>query len=126
MVGVELALRNGDVTVPLQPAFEYAVVVLDGAVHIGAERVGPGLLAYLGTGRDELDLSAAAPTRLLLLGGEPFGEAVFMWWNFVARSREEVEAARSAWESVDERFTDVDWTLPRVPAPELPWQRPSP
>jgi quercetin 2,3-dioxygenase len=120
MMGAEIALSGGDATLPLRPEFEYAVVVLDGLVHIGAEGVGPGSLAYLGRGRDELDVSASDPTRLLLLGGEPFGEGVFMWWNFVARSREEVEAARMAWESVDERFSDVDWTLPRVPAPELP------
>jgi redox-sensitive bicupin YhaK (pirin superfamily) len=121
MVGVELAMRAGDVTVPLQPDFEYAIVVLDGAVQIEEQRATPGLLAYLGVGRDELTLSATDPTRMLLLGGEPFGEPVFMWWNFVARTREEVEAARFAWETVDERFSDVDWTLPRIAAPELPW-----
>ena len=121
MVGVELEMREGDSTIPLQPDFEYAVVVVDGAVQIEEQTAAPGALAYLGVGREELTLSAAEPTRLLLLGGEPFGEPVFMWWNFVTRTREEVEAARLAWESVDERFTDVDWTLPRIPAPELPW-----
>jgi redox-sensitive bicupin YhaK (pirin superfamily) len=121
IVGVDLEMRSGSSTAPLRPAFEYAVVVLDGAVHLGEERVTPGSLAYLGLGRDELEFVATEDARLLLLGGEPFEEPVFMWWNFVARSREEVETARGAWESHAERFGDTAWTLPRIPAPDLPW-----
>ena len=40
--------------------------------------------------------------RLLLLGGEPFGVDIEMWWNFVARTKDEIEQAYRAWES-DER-----------------------
>jgi hypothetical protein len=29
----------------------------------------------------------------MLIGGEPFDEPIVMWWNFVARTRDEVEAA---------------------------------
>jgi hypothetical protein len=36
---------------------------------------------------------------VLLLDGEPFGEELVMWWNFVARSHEEVVETRAAWES---------------------------
>jgi hypothetical protein len=44
-----------------------------------------------------------------------------MWWNFVARTREEVTAARQAWAGGDERFGDVDSALARVPAPPPLW-----
>lgn len=32
-----------------------------------------------------------------MLGGEPFGERLLMWWNFVARSAEEITRAREDW-----------------------------
>jgi redox-sensitive bicupin YhaK (pirin superfamily) len=121
IVGVDLEMRAGVSTVPLRSDFEYAAVVLDGAIVIGEAHVAPGALAYLGQGRDELEILTPDHARVLLLGGEPFGEPVFMWWNFVARSREEVDAARSAWELHEERFGDTTWTLPRVPAPSVPW-----
>jgi hypothetical protein len=35
--------------------------------------------------------------RCLLLGGEPFEEQILMWWNFVARTHEEIVAARQQW-----------------------------
>ncbi len=59
-VGVELDLRHGTSVVPLDPAAEYALVVADGAVSVGGRDIGPGGLAYLGMGRDELALTVTA------------------------------------------------------------------
>ena len=43
-----------------------------------------------------------------------------MWWNFVARSHEEIVAARTAW-MAHERFGEVHgYAGDRLPAPELP------
>ena len=53
----------------------------------------------LGTGRRELRLRAHAPSRLLLLGGLPFTEQIVMWWNFVARTGDEIAASREAWQA---------------------------
>ena len=66
--------------------------------------VEPGILAYLGEGRDECRLDVSAPARALLLGGVPFPEPLLMWWNFVARGRDEVSEARRQWSAGDERF----------------------
>jgi redox-sensitive bicupin YhaK (pirin superfamily) len=125
LVGVDLDLRPGAVVAPLQPTFEHALLVLDGAVAVDDRVVRPGALAYLGVGRDELRLTTDDGARVLLLGGEPFGEEVFMWWNFVARSRVEVETAWADWQSAAERFGPVASDLPRTPAPDLPWRRPA-
>jgi quercetin 2,3-dioxygenase len=126
-VGVDLDLRAGDTVVPLDPAFEHAIVVLDGAVAVdrtdaadGAV-VEPGHLAYLGEGRDELALSAREPARVLLVGGAPFEAPVVMWWNFVARTRDEIAAARTSWEERDDRFAPVTSGLGRIAAPPVPW-----
>jgi hypothetical protein len=40
---------------------------------------------------------AAAGTRVFLLGGVPRGEPLLMWWNLVARTPDEIEAAVADW-----------------------------
>jgi hypothetical protein len=117
LVGAELALAGGPATVPLDPGFEHALVVLDGAVAVGDEVVGPGVLAYLGEGRDAVVLAAEAPARAVLLGGEPFPEPILMSWNFVARQRGEVDRAAAEWNAGDPRFGTVASQLARIPAP---------
>ena len=108
-------------TIPLEAGFEYAVVVTEGGVSIEGQGVGPGQLAYLGTGRDELTLACRQASRLLLLGGTPFHEPVLMWWNFVARTRDEVDAAHLAWATDAGRFGRVASPLPRVEVGPPPW-----
>ena len=120
LVGVEGVLAAGSGTWPLRRDFEYAVVVLEGAVAIGEQLVVPGRLAYLSAGREELVMTTTEPTRVLLLGGVPFPEPIFMWWNFVARNRAEAEAASRQWNAHDERFGEVRSALPRIAAPTPP------
>jgi len=124
-LGVDLRLRPGRSVVELQPGFEHAVVVLEGAVALDGTVVVPGNLAYLGFARDELAISARTPTRALLLGGVPFEAPISMWWNFVARTHDEIDAARQSWEAQDDRFGPVVSSLARIPAPPTPW-RPGP
>jgi redox-sensitive bicupin YhaK (pirin superfamily) len=123
-VGVDLALEKGDTLLPLLPGYEHALIVLAGRVLLDGAMVEPGTLAYLGLGRDELTITATEPTRALLVGGVPLGEPVLMWWNFVARSREEIIAAHTAWQASDERFGRVDSPLPRIEVGPPPWATP--
>jgi redox-sensitive bicupin YhaK (pirin superfamily) len=117
LVGADLAVSAGSVTVPLDPHFEHALVVLDGAVAVGGEMVGPGVLAYLGEEREAIVLGVDAPARVVLLGGEPFPEPILMSWNFVGRERGEVDRAATEWNAGDPRFGTVASDLPRIPAP---------
>jgi redox-sensitive bicupin YhaK (pirin superfamily) len=119
-VGVELALRPGRTTAPLTTDHEHAMVVLDGAVDIEGTVIEPGHLAYLGTRRDELVIEAGRPTTAMLLGGVPFPEDILMWWNYVARTAEEVQAANDAWNAGDDRFGVVRSPLDRIPGPATP------
>jgi len=62
--------------------------------------VTPGLLAHLPPGLSEIRLSPASGRRLarfFVVGGVPFGERLLMWWNFVARSGEEIAQTRENW-----------------------------
>lgn len=120
LVGADLDLRAGITTLELNPRWEYAVVVARGSVEIGPAVIPAGSLAYLGLGGDGLALRTAGAARLLLLGGEPFAEEIVMWWNFVARTRDEVAGARRDWEAGAERFGRFDSPLARIPAPAVP------
>ena len=115
-VGVELVVRSGATTVPLDPSFEHALVVFDGAVGVGAETVEPGTLAYVGHVEE---LTLTGPARVMLLGGVPFESEVAMWWNFVGRSRDELREARRQWQDDDGRFGPVASGLARIDAPEI-------
>ena len=55
----------------------------------------------------------------MLLGGEPFPDRLAMFWNFVARSRDELEEAAADWVSGDPRFGDVAVDLPRMAVPSM-------
>ena len=121
-VGVELSIRESGTVLPMRRDYEYALVVLEGNVGMDGQVVEPGVLAYLGLGRDEFRLSAGAPSRVLLLGGAPFPEAILMWWNFVARTREEVSQARREWAARDDRFGPVQSHLARIEVGPPPWE----
>ncbi len=120
LVGAELDLRAAS-SLPLRPDWEYALVVLEGAVAVGGQPLVPGKLGYLGVDRTELPLDVREPARVMLLGGEPLGEQLVMWWNFVARTQKEIEDAYVAWRDQDRsRFGAVSSSLPTIPA-KPPW-----
>lgn len=119
LVGLDLDLRQAT-ALQLRPDFEYALVVLRGALDIAGQILTPGHLGYLGTGLQELAIRVPEPTRAILLGGVPFEEQPVMAWNFVARTREETDAARNDWNDPAtraQRFGHVDSALPPTPAP---------
>ena len=120
-VGIDLDLRVGTAVVPADSAFEYALVVLDGAVLVDDRVIEPGNLAYLGLARHELPLTVTAGARALLVGGVPCPESLVMWWNFVGRSRDEITAAYRDWQAGNDRFGAVDSPLPRIPVDPPAW-----
>ena len=81
-------------------------------------------LVYRGPTAEPLRIAAAEDARLLLIGGVPLGEPIVMWWNFVARTKEGMVEARSAWEAGDDRFGPVESELGRIAAPPPLWDRP--
>ena len=120
LVGADLQIHPGEtLTVPLQPQHEHAVLILGGRAALPREPLGADTLYYLGAGRDELAISSDTGARVLLIGGLPLGETILMWWNFVARTPEEIRQARDDWEA-HRRFGDVPaYRGARIPAPEL-------
>jgi redox-sensitive bicupin YhaK (pirin superfamily) len=121
LVGMDVQLRAGTTVVPLNPSFEHGAVVLAGAVELEGQPLIPGYLAYLAPGRDELAMVSRGDTRLLVLGGVPFGSPVVMWWNFVGRDRQEMTVASMAWNAGSDQFGETGSSLGRTAAPVPPW-----
>lgn len=126
IVGAEITLAPGSrVRLPFDPAWEYAIVHVDGdlTVHDGSDIPLNELdLLYLGVNREGIEVSTEGGAMIFLLGGEPFGEEIIMWWNFVGRTHDEIVEAREQWEGRDERYGSVLGHTPddRTPAPPLP------
>lgn len=120
MLGADLQVaEGGSLRAPLEAGFEHALLVMRGDVATGGRALDADVLYFLGSGRSELRLESRRGARALLIGGAPFGESVLMWWNFVARTTEEIAAAREDWQA-GRRFGEVAaYRGSRLPAPAL-------
>lgn len=120
LVGLDLSATGPSaLAVPLTPSFEHAALVLAGAASVAGEALAPGTLLYFAPGREELALRTEGAARILLVGGTPFGEEILVWWNFVARTREEMAEATRDWNS-GRRFGAVHGSpAPALVAPDV-------
>jgi len=120
LVGADLQVHPGsELSLDLRRDFEHAVLVLDGDLSIEGEPLLPRMLYYLGANRSNAAFTSRTGGRALLIGGPPFAERILMWWNFVARTPEEIAQYREDWES-QRRFGDVpSYKGERLAAPEL-------
>jgi redox-sensitive bicupin YhaK (pirin superfamily) len=122
-IGLDVRLHGDRVEIPANPRYEHAVVPIDRAVKVDEAIVEPGWLALVPVGAEVLPLEGGgAEARALVLGGLPLGEPIEMWWNFVARSKDEITEAWESWQSHDlGRFGVVPSKLARIDAPVPPW-----
>jgi len=131
LVGAELTLEPGSsMTIPVDPAFEHAVLTVRGTVTVGGADVPRNAMSFLGEGRTTLSFRASdEAATALLLGGAPFEEEIVMWWNFIGRSHDEIVEQRNAWNgegvgSVPPRFGQVlGFAGERLLAPPMPNSR---
>lgn len=131
LLGAEVTLDpRAEVRLSVDPTFEHGVLVDLGAVrmagsdseHLDLSRAD---LGYVGIGASTMTLTNLTdePARVVLLGGEPFGEEIVMWWNFVGRSHDEIAEFRDEWQAESDRFGSVEGysgAVQRLPAPPLP------
>ena len=120
LVGADLQIHRGEtLAIPLRRDHEHALLLLTGDAALHEQPLQADTLYYLGTQREEIAITSVTGGRVLLIGGLPFGETILMWWNFVARTPEEIRQAREDWEN-HRRFGDVPaYKGPRLAAPDL-------
>lgn len=125
LTGLDVRLGSGVSEFELQPAFEYGVVPIDNPIKVDEAIIEPGWLGLIDSGPKSVRIEAGpGGAHFMFLGGEPLGERIQMWWNFVGRTKEELTEAWRAWQSHDtDRFGPVPSSLARIEAPRPPWLR---
>lgn len=121
-IGLDLTVAPR-IDLPTDPTFEHCAIPIDRPVKVDDSIVEPGSLAIIPSGAEHLRIETKGEEgRLMLLGGEPLGTRVKMWWNFVARTTEEITEAWHDWQvGNEERFGPVPSSLERIEAPRPPW-----
>ncbi len=130
VVGAQLDLpADSVVELAIEAGFEHGVLVDGGTAVVNGTAVARSELAYLAPGVTTIVIeSGDEPLRALLIGGEPLGEQIVMWWNFIGRSHDEIVEFRRQWQTDVIADGDEDGPFGRVhgydgralPAPELP------
>lgn len=121
LIGLDLeAKQSGEIVVPLNPKFEYAMLVLNQTATIEGHLLTDDNMLVLDLGQTACTIQMQQGSRLLIIGGEPFESEILLWWNLVARTQEEIVEARQQWLEHDKRFGDIpDYKGKRLEAPEL-------
>ena len=96
------ALLQPGASLPLPDNHEdRGVYVLQGSVSTGGQSFEAGRMLVFRPG-DRMSVQAGpAGARLMLLGGATMDGPRHIWWNFVASSRERIDAAKEAWRAGD-------------------------
>lgn len=75
---------------------ERAIYVVKGKLRIGNDIILPKTMPVLMEG-GSVKIEALENTHLMFLGGDPFPEQRFIWWNFVSSSMARIEQAKNDW-----------------------------
>jgi hypothetical protein len=86
---------------------------------VRVDRTSPYVVTVARRPRADLSFASTDGARVLLIGGLPFAEAILMWWNFVARTPEDIRIARDDWEAHRRFGNALAYQGPRLAAPEL-------
>jgi redox-sensitive bicupin YhaK (pirin superfamily) len=116
------AILEAGAAIPLPDDHEdRGVYITEGSVEVAGEWYEAGRMMVFRPG-DRISLKAGPQgARLMVLGGATLGPR-YIWWNFVASSRERIEAAKEAWRQGD--WEHGRFSLPPgddtefIPAPE--------
>ena len=75
---------------------EIGVCIVDGYIEACGEKVGKGNM-LVSKEEDICRLVIGENSHLLIFGGKPFEEERFIYWNFVASDKEQLEEAKQRW-----------------------------
>lgn len=119
IVGIEVQAQPGRHSIQLETTFEHGIMMVEGDIEVGEQKLEIGGFYDLGRDRDCIAFECDEPVRFMLIGGAPFGESILMWWNLVARDEGEIREALDHW-NAGTYFGTVDaYQGERLKAPEL-------
>lgn len=94
---------------------ESALYILEGAIESEGNVYGPKQI-LIAKESQLCEFEMHDNTTVYIFGGEPFPEERFIYWNFVASSRERIEQAKTKW--LEQSFPGVPGETEFVPLPE--------
>ncbi len=97
MFYLDAELRPGAALALPEDHEERAVYIAEGSLDLGGAIREAGRMLIFASGRPIAVRAGPAGARLMLLGGAPFGEKRFIWWNFVSSSQARIEQAKEDW-----------------------------
>nr|MBP7880007.1 pirin family protein [Acinetobacter sp.] len=98
-------------------------MALEGTACVNGHELNIDNMVVLEKGLTEISVELTKGHRVLLIGGEPFESPILLWWNFVARTMDDLKQARQDWVNHDARFGEIaDYQGKRLEAPVLPDQ----
>lgn len=121
LIGLDIQASAATQTkLPLNPKFEYGILPLTEHIEVEGITIDKTTFLYLGCGRSELLLNIPQGERFVLIGGEPFNEEILIWWNFVARNKQEIIDATNAWNDGSDFGEVKGYSGARMRAPTMP------
>jgi len=116
MIYADLVLAPGARYAFRAEHIERAVYVVSGDLRVAGQEgtFGPAQLVVLKPGA-EVVLGSEQGARLMLVGGEPFAEKRYVYWNFVSSRTERIEQAKQDWR--EGRFPPVPGDDEFIPLP---------
>jgi len=109
MTYLEITLEAGACLALPEGIPEKAVYLVSGDIEIECQPIAPGEMAVWAEG-EALTVMAREDSHLVMIGGAPFPEPRFIYWNFVSSDKERLEQAKADWKGG--RF-------PKVPGDEI-------
>jgi redox-sensitive bicupin YhaK (pirin superfamily) len=94
---------------------ERGIYLVQGDVAVDGESLSETHLGFASS-KEEIRIQAKAASRLMLLGGEKMDGRRYIWWNYVASSKERIEAAKQRWK--EQKFAPVPGETEFIPLPE--------
>jgi redox-sensitive bicupin YhaK (pirin superfamily) len=96
------AMLTGGASLPLPDDHEdRGIYILDGELTVGGQTFPAGQMLVFRPG-DRISVKAgSAGARVMALGGDTMDGPRHIWWNFVASSKDRIDAAKEAWRAGD-------------------------
>jgi len=94
---------------------ERGIYLVQGDILVDGTPLPERSLAFASSDR-EIEVKAKTQSRVMLLGGEKMEGPRFIWWNFVASSKERIEAAKLRWR--EQKFAAIPGETKFIPLPE--------
>jgi len=103
-------------TLTLPPEHEErGVYLVQGDVSVDGSPLAERCLAFVSKDQ-KIEIRARAQSRVMLLGGDRMDGPRFIWWNYVASTKERLEEAKQRWR--EQRFAPVPGETEFIPLPE--------